>query len=129
VQRARTATVSISPISWRLSGAAVHVRLRQRVHELTSVYAVPRAPGVTSLSAELSQHVLTSGKRFACRFTDDATPTSNPIYESIGFCFVSRYDAYSLVPQVEQARSGEAFGRIPALPVENTRWQRYVTTR
>jgi hypothetical protein len=29
----------------------------------------------TSLVAELSQHVLTSGKRFACLFTDDANPS------------------------------------------------------
>jgi uncharacterized protein len=168
-----------------LSGAAVRVRMRQRVYELTSVETVPRAAGAmrrarapadvelvaqwyaefaqevnllhranprdwasatiasgsaflwedatagclaclsretpngraigpvytppasrrrryaTSLVAELSQHVLTSGKRFACLFTDDANPTSNRIYESIGFRFVCRYDAYSLVSRVE----------------------------
>lgn len=168
-----------------LTGAAVRVRLRQRVYQLTSVAAVPRASGVmrrasapadvelvaqwyeefaqevnllhrsnprdwasaaiasgsaflwednaagclaclsretpngraigpvytppaarrrgyaTSLVAELSEHVLTSGKRFACLFTDDANPTSNRIYESIGFRFVCRYDAYSLVSRLE----------------------------
>jgi hypothetical protein len=68
------------------------------------VYTPPAARRrgyATSLVAELSRHVLTSGKRFACLFTDDANPTSNHIYESIGFCFVCRYDAYSLVPPVE----------------------------
>jgi GNAT superfamily N-acetyltransferase len=68
------------------------------------VYTPPAARRrgyATSLVAELSRHVLTSGKRFASLFTDDANSTSNHIYESIGFCFVCRYDAYSLVPPVE----------------------------
>ena len=68
------------------------------------VYTPPAARRhgyATSLVAQLSQDVLTSGKRFACLFTDDANPTSNHIYESIGFCFICRYDAYSLVPRVE----------------------------
>jgi len=68
------------------------------------VYTPPasrRRRDATSLVAELSQHVLTSGKRFACLFTDDANPTSNRLYESIGFRFVCRYDAYSLVSRLE----------------------------
>jgi GNAT superfamily N-acetyltransferase len=68
------------------------------------VYTPPAARRrgyATSLVAELSQRVLTSGKRFACLFADDANATSNRIYESIGFRFVCRFDAYSLVSRVE----------------------------
>jgi len=52
----------------------------------------------TSLVAALAEQVLASGKRFACLFTDDGNPTSNHIYESIGFRFVCRFDAYAIVP-------------------------------
>jgi uncharacterized protein len=52
----------------------------------------------TSLVAELARSTLASGKRFACLFTDAANPTSNHIYESIGFVFVCPFDAYSLGP-------------------------------
>jgi len=65
------------------------------------VYTPPgarRRGYATSLVAALSGHVLASGKRFACLLTDDANPSSNHIYESIGFRFVCRFDAYALVP-------------------------------
>jgi uncharacterized protein len=67
------------------------------------VYTPPQARGrgyATSLVAALSRQVLASGKRFACLFTDADNPTSNHIYESIGFRFVCRYDAHALVPGV-----------------------------
>jgi uncharacterized protein len=67
------------------------------------VFTPPAARGrryATSLVAALAQHVLASGKRFACLFTDDANATSNHIYESIGFRFVCRFDAYALVSQL-----------------------------
>ena len=35
--------------------------------------------------ARLSQHLLDSGRRFCCLFTDANNPTSNRIYESIGY--------------------------------------------
>ena len=66
------------------------------------VYTPPTARKqgyATTLVADLAQHVLASGKRFACLFTDDANPTSNHIYESIGFRVVCRFDAYALVPR------------------------------
>jgi len=65
------------------------------------VYTPPTARRqgyATSLVAALAEHVLASGKRFACLFTDDDNATSNHIYESIGFRFVCRFDAYALVP-------------------------------
>jgi uncharacterized protein len=67
------------------------------------VYTPPEARGrgyATSLVAALSRQVLASGKRFACLFTDADNPTSNHIYESIGFRFVCRYDAHALVPGI-----------------------------
>jgi predicted GNAT family acetyltransferase len=63
------------------------------------VYTPPAARRrgyATSLVAELARQVLASGQRFACLFTDAANPTSNHIYESIGFVQVCRFDAYAL---------------------------------
>jgi GNAT superfamily N-acetyltransferase len=50
----------------------------------------------TALVAELARQTLDSGKRFACLFTDNANPTSNHIYETIGFRKVCRFDAYAI---------------------------------
>jgi predicted GNAT family acetyltransferase len=50
----------------------------------------------SSARSRQSCQVLASGKRFACLFTDDANPTSNHIYETIGFELVCRFDAYAL---------------------------------
>ncbi len=65
------------------------------------VYTPPNARRkgyATSLVAELSLQVLASGKRCAVLFTDANNPTSNHIYESIGYRFVCNYDAYTLRP-------------------------------
>jgi hypothetical protein len=43
-----------------------------------------------------ARQTLSSGKRFACLFTDDANPTSNHIYESIGFRRVCSFNAYTI---------------------------------
>jgi predicted GNAT family acetyltransferase len=67
------------------------------------VYTPPatrRQGYATSLVAGLARQALAGGKRFVCLFTDADNPTSNRIYESIGFRFVCRYDAHRLVPQV-----------------------------
>lgn len=66
------------------------------------VYTPPAARRqgyATSLVSELARSVLASGKRFAVLFTDAANPTSNHIYEMIGFRFVCSYDAYTLAPR------------------------------
>ncbi len=39
----------------------------------------------SNLVATLSQHFLDSGKEFCCLFTDQANPTSNKVYEALGF--------------------------------------------
>lgn len=65
------------------------------------VYTPPHARNqgfATSLVAALSERVLSSGKRFAVLFTDTANPTSNHIYEAIGFRRICDYDAFSLTP-------------------------------
>lgn len=67
------------------------------------VYTAPEARRrgyATALVAELSRYALASGKRFACLFTDDGNPTSNHIYETIGFELVCRFDAFTLSPPV-----------------------------
>lgn len=67
------------------------------------VYTPPAARRhgfATSLVSELARLVLAAGKRFAVLFTDAANPTSNHIYESIGFRFVCQYDAYTITPRV-----------------------------
>lgn len=72
------------------------------------VYTPPEARRqgyATSLVSELAEEILVSGKRFACLFTDADNPTSNHIYESIGFRYVCSYDAYALVPPQAPART------------------------
>lgn len=64
------------------------------------VYTPPEARRrgyATSLVAELSRRELALGKRFVCLFTDAANPTSNHIYQSIGFRVICSYDAYRVV--------------------------------
>lgn len=66
------------------------------------VYTPPlgrRRGYATSLVSELARHVLASGKRFAVLFTDAENPTSNHIYQAIGFRLVCRYDAYAIAPR------------------------------
>jgi predicted GNAT family acetyltransferase len=67
------------------------------------VYTPPAARRqgyATSLVSELARSVLASGKRFVVLFTDAANPTSNHIYETIGFHLVCQYDAYIVVAGV-----------------------------
>ena len=63
------------------------------------VYTPPqfrRQGYATALVAEIARQILESGKRFACLFTDDSNPTSNHIYQMIGFHEVCRFDAYKI---------------------------------
>ena len=56
------------------------------------VYTPPELRGrgyATALTAELSQRLLDSGRRFCFLFTDLANPTSNAIYERIGYVRVA----------------------------------------
>ena len=52
------------------------------------VYTPPENRGrgyASACVARLSRHLLAAGRRFCCLFTDAGNPTSNRIYESIGY--------------------------------------------
>jgi predicted GNAT family acetyltransferase len=56
------------------------------------VYTPPQLRGrgyATSLVAELSRALLDAGRRFCFLYTDLANPTSNAIYERIGYVKVA----------------------------------------
>jgi predicted GNAT family acetyltransferase len=65
------------------------------------VYTPPdfRRKGYASaLTAALSQRLLDSGKKFTALFTDLANPTSNSIYQRIGYRPVCDFDSYAFLP-------------------------------
>ncbi len=62
------------------------------------VYTPPSLRGrgyATALVAELSQHLLDSGYQFTTLFTDLANPTSNSIYQKIGYQPVCDFTEYA----------------------------------
>jgi uncharacterized protein len=66
------------------------------------VYTPPALRGrgyATALVAELSQALLDRGRRFCFLFTDLANPTSNAIYERIGYVCVCESAAISFEPR------------------------------
>lgn len=72
-------------------------RARPTRHGATvnSVYTPPELRGkgyASNCVAALSQFVLDSGKRFATLFTDLANPTSNSIYQKMGYKHLLDYD-------------------------------------
>ena len=52
----------------------------------------------STLVASLSRHLLNSGRKFCCLFTDRANPTSNRIYQRIGYRFVSDGQRWNFGP-------------------------------
>ncbi len=61
------------------------------------VYTPPEFRGkgyATSLVATLSQSLLDSGKKFCCLYTDLLNPTSNSIYQKIGYQPVCDWNVY-----------------------------------
>jgi len=63
------------------------------------VYTPPELRGrgyATALVAELSSRLLADGRRFCCLFTDLANPTSNRIYQRIGYAPVCDWAELSL---------------------------------
>jgi hypothetical protein len=61
------------------------------------VYTPPERRGrgyATSLVAQISQQLLASGRQFCTLFTDLANPTSNSIYQKIGYRPVGDYTVY-----------------------------------
>jgi hypothetical protein len=62
------------------------------------VYTPPEARGrgyATALTARVSQEVLDQGKHFVTLFTDLANPTSNKIYQTIGYAPIADFDEYA----------------------------------
>lgn len=62
------------------------------------VYTPPELRGrgyASNLVAEISQRQLAAGRRFCFLFTDLANPTSNHIYQAIGYVPVADVDQYS----------------------------------
>jgi uncharacterized protein len=65
------------------------------------VYTPPGLRGrgyATALTAELSQRLLDAGRRFCFLFTDLANPTSNAIYERIGYVRVGESAMVAFLP-------------------------------
>ncbi|NIA13712.1 MAG: GNAT family N-acetyltransferase [Nitrospiraceae bacterium] len=64
---------------------------------VTGVYTPPerrRHGYAASCVAQLSRHILDSGKRFCYLFSDRSNPTSNSIYAKVGYrpvCDVKEY--------------------------------------
>jgi len=72
------------------------------------VYTPPTQRGhgyASALVAALSQHLLETGRRYTCLFTDLNNPTSNKIYEQVGYRAVSDYAQWDI------SRGGEAMER------------------
>ena len=75
------AAVGPTPNAIRISGVYTPPEFRQRGY-------------ATALVAQLSQHLLASGRQFCTLFTDLANPTSNSIYQKIGYRMVCDVDKY-----------------------------------
>ena len=80
------------------TGTAVPVRGVQRIGP---VYTPPAFRGrgyATAAVAEVSRHVRAHGARDVCLFTDQANPTSNKIYQAIGYVPVGDTVNISFLP-------------------------------
>jgi predicted GNAT family acetyltransferase len=65
------------------------------------VYTPPERRGrgyASNLVAAVSEHQLASGRGFCCLFTDLANPTSNRIYQALGYAPVVDVDQYQFPP-------------------------------
>ena len=73
---------------------------------ITSVYTPPacrRRGYATRCVAALSRHLLGEGFAFCTLFTDLANPTSNHIYQQIGYRRLGEFAEFDFVPQPESA--------------------------
>ena len=65
---------------------------------IVSVYTPPELRGrgyASACTAALSQHLLDQGREFCFLFTDLSNPTSNHIYQEIGYRPVGDVDEYA----------------------------------
>lgn len=88
---------------WEKEGEPVAMAMKTRpiAHSVTinGVYTPPehrRQGYATALVARLSQHLLDSGYEFVNLFTDLDNPTSNGIYQKIGYHPVTDFRIYSI---------------------------------
>ena len=87
---------------WEQSDAPVSMAMLARPTPngitITSVYTPPALRGngfAAACVAALSQEALDSGKRFSCLYTDAQNPTSNALYEHIGYRQVCNSELWS----------------------------------
>jgi len=72
---------------------------------VNSVYTPPELRGrgyASACVAALSQLMLDSGRQFCALFTDLANPTSNSIYQKMGYQAVCDVDEYLIKSEVQQ---------------------------
>jgi predicted GNAT family acetyltransferase len=86
---------------WEVEGEPVSMARKSRGTQhgqaIGPVYTPPAHRGcgyASAVTAKLSQMILSSGKRFAMLFTDLSNPTSNSIYQKIGFKPVCDYNQH-----------------------------------
>jgi uncharacterized protein len=86
---------------WEVGGQPVSIAYGNRPIPngitISGVYTPPDLRGrgyASALVAELSQHFLDSGRQFCTLFTDLANPTSNHIYQRIGYRPVGDFSIY-----------------------------------
>jgi len=89
---------------WNKAGEIVSMGMKTRPisHSISvgEVYTPPehrRKGYATALVAQLSQHLLDLGYQFVNLFTDQANPTSNSIYQKIGYVPVCDFSQYTIV--------------------------------
>jgi predicted GNAT family acetyltransferase len=73
------------------------------------VFTPPQFRGrgyATALTAALSQALLEGGKQFTALFTDLANPTSNSIYQKIGYRPLCDFDEYRFYPSPGAGSAG-----------------------
>jgi predicted GNAT family acetyltransferase len=87
---------------WEVAGQAVTMVNKSRTMPhgqcIGPVYTPPEFRGhgyASNCVASLSQLILDSGKDFCCLFTDLANPTSNSIYQKIGYQPLADFNEYS----------------------------------
>jgi predicted GNAT family acetyltransferase len=85
----------------RAVSMAVHNRPTPHGCSIGGVYTPPELRGrgyAYACVAALSQHLLDTGKQFCTLFTDLANPTSNAIYQKIGYRPVADFIEYIFEP-------------------------------
>ena len=78
---------------------ACEARRTQTGAAIAPVYTVPssRRRGYgTAVTAELSRRLLAAGSRFVCLLAEQKNPTSNHVYQTVGFRRVREFNVWSL---------------------------------